>query len=82
MLVLEAGPGSIKKHHNFLLHDGTHVQRVIREYTAYFNQERPHQGIRLLSAKIKANQRAAYLESDPGWNNPCLNFSKGWRITK
>jgi len=28
-----------------LLHDGKHVQRVVREYTAYYNQERPHQGI-------------------------------------
>ena len=28
-----------------LFHDGKHVQRVVREYTAYYNQERPHQGI-------------------------------------
>ncbi len=24
---------------------GKHLQRVLKEYTAYFNQERPHQGI-------------------------------------
>jgi putative transposase len=28
-----------------LFHDGRHVQRVVSEYIAYFNQERPHQGI-------------------------------------
>ena len=28
-----------------LFQDGKHVQRVVREYTAYYNQERPHQGI-------------------------------------
>lgn len=28
-----------------LFHDGKHVQRVVREYAAYYNQERPHQGI-------------------------------------
>jgi transposase InsO family protein len=28
-----------------LFHDGKHVQRVVREYTAYYNQERPYQGI-------------------------------------
>ena len=30
---------------HILFHDGRHVQRVVREYIAYFNQERPHQGI-------------------------------------
>ncbi len=28
-----------------LIQDGKHLQRVVREYTRYFNQERPHQGI-------------------------------------
>ena len=28
-----------------LFHDGRHVQRVVREYIAYYNQDRPHQGI-------------------------------------
>jgi hypothetical protein len=28
-----------------LFHDGKQVQRVVREYTAYYNRERPHQGI-------------------------------------
>ena len=30
---------------HILFHDGRHVQRVVREYIAYFDQERPHQGI-------------------------------------
>ena len=30
---------------HILFHDGKHVQRVVREYMAYYNQERPHQGI-------------------------------------
>jgi hypothetical protein len=30
--------------HTLILHD-KHLQRVVKEYTAYFNQERPHQGI-------------------------------------
>ena len=30
---------------HILIHDDTHLQRVVTEYTAYFNQERPHQGI-------------------------------------
>jgi hypothetical protein len=28
-----------------LIHEGRHLERVVKEYTAYFNQERPHQGI-------------------------------------
>jgi putative transposase len=28
-----------------LVHDGKHLQRVVKEYAAYFNQERLHQGI-------------------------------------
>jgi putative transposase len=28
-----------------LFYDGKHVQRIIREYIAYYNRERPHQGI-------------------------------------
>jgi transposase InsO family protein len=30
---------------HILFYDGRHVQRVVREYIAYFNQERPHQGL-------------------------------------
>ena len=30
---------------HILFQDGRHVQRVVREYIAYFNQERPHQGL-------------------------------------
>jgi len=30
---------------HILIHDDKHLQRVVTEYTAYFNQERPHQGI-------------------------------------
>ena len=30
---------------HILIHDDQHLERVVKEYTAYFNQERPHQGI-------------------------------------
>jgi putative transposase len=30
---------------HILIHDDKHLRRVFTEYTAYFNQERPHQGI-------------------------------------
>jgi len=30
---------------HILIHDDKHLQRVVKEYTAYFTQERPHQGI-------------------------------------
>ncbi len=28
-----------------LIHQSKYLQRVVKEYTAYFNLERPHQGI-------------------------------------
>lgn len=30
---------------HILVHDDKHLERVVKEYTAYFNQERPHQGL-------------------------------------
>jgi len=30
---------------HILIHDDKHLPRVVTEYTAYFNQERPQQGI-------------------------------------
>jgi len=30
---------------HILIHDDKHLERVVKEYTIYFNQERPHQGI-------------------------------------
>jgi putative transposase len=39
--------GSLKRDcldHTLILHR-KHLKRVVKEYTAYFNQERPHQGI-------------------------------------
>ena len=30
---------------HILIHDDKLLQRVVTEYTSYFNQERPHQGI-------------------------------------
>ena len=30
---------------HILIHDDQHLEKVVKEYTAYFNQERPHQGI-------------------------------------
>jgi hypothetical protein len=45
--ICERFMGSLRREcldHTLVLH-GKHLQRVIKEYTAYFNQERPHQGI-------------------------------------
>jgi transposase InsO family protein len=30
---------------HILIHDDKHLRRVVTDYAAYFNQERPHQGI-------------------------------------
>jgi len=30
---------------HMLIYDGKYLQRLVQEYTAYYNQERPHQGI-------------------------------------
>jgi len=30
---------------HILIHDDKHLRRVVTEYAAYFNQQRPHQGI-------------------------------------
>jgi putative transposase len=30
---------------HILIQHGQHLQRVVQEYGAYFNQDRPHQGI-------------------------------------
>jgi hypothetical protein len=35
----------VVKENHILIHDDTIFERVAKEYTAYFNQERPHQGI-------------------------------------
>ena len=45
--ICERFMGSLRREclDHVLFHDGKHVQRVVREYTAYYNQERPHQGI-------------------------------------
>jgi len=45
--ICERFMGSLRREclDHILFHDGKHVQRVVREYTAYYNQERPHQGI-------------------------------------
>jgi transposase InsO family protein len=45
--ICERFMGSLRREcfdHTLILH-GKHLQRVVKEYTAYFNQERPHQGI-------------------------------------
>ena len=57
---------------HILFQDGRHVQRVVREHIAYFNQERPHQGLgqqSLRSARVKANRWTHQNQGDP------------WRIT-
>ena len=45
--VCERFMGSLRREcmDHILIHDDKHLQRVVTEYTAYFNQERPHQGI-------------------------------------
>ena len=46
--VCERYMGSLRReclNHTLILND-RHLMRVVREYTNYFNQERPHQGIR------------------------------------
>ncbi len=45
--VCERFVGSLRREcmDHILIHDDKHLRRVTKEYTAYFNQERPHQGI-------------------------------------
>jgi putative transposase len=45
--VCERFMGSLRREclDHVLIHDDKHLLRVAKEYTAYFNQERPHQGI-------------------------------------
>jgi putative transposase len=45
--VCERFMGSLRREglDHMLIHDDKHLERVVKEYTAYFNQERPHQGI-------------------------------------
>jgi len=45
--VCERFMGSLRREclDHILIHDDTHLLRVAKEYTSYFNQERPHQGI-------------------------------------
>ena len=45
--VCERFIGSLRREclDHILIRDDQHLERVIKEYTSYFNQERPHQGI-------------------------------------
>ncbi len=45
--ICERFMGSLRREcmDHILIHDDKHLRRVFTEYTAYFNQERPHQGI-------------------------------------
>jgi putative transposase len=45
--VCERFMGSLRREclDHILLHDDRHLERVTKEYTSYFNQEQPHQGI-------------------------------------
>ena len=45
--ICERFMGSLRREclDHVLFHDGKHVQRVVKEYTVYYNQARPHQGI-------------------------------------
>jgi transposase InsO family protein len=45
--VCERFMGSLRREclDHILIHDDRHLERVTKEYTGYFNEERPHQGI-------------------------------------
>jgi len=45
--ICERFMGSLRREclDHMLIQDGKQLQRVVQEYTAYYNQERPHQGI-------------------------------------
>ena len=45
--ICERFMGSLRREclDHILIHEGRHLERVLTEYTAYFNHERPHQGI-------------------------------------
>jgi transposase InsO family protein len=45
--VCERFMGSLRREcmDHILIHDDKHLRQVVNAYTAYFNQERPHQGI-------------------------------------
>ena len=45
--ICERFMGSLRREcmDHILIHDDKHLERVVKEYTTYFNQERPHQGI-------------------------------------
>ena len=45
--ICERFMGSLRREclDHILIYHGRHLERVVQEYTAYFNQERPHQGI-------------------------------------
>jgi transposase InsO family protein len=45
--ICERFMGSLRREclDHILIHEGRHLERVVKEYATYFNQERPHQGI-------------------------------------
>ena len=45
--ICERFMGSLRREclDHILIHEGRQLERVVTEYTAYFNQERPHQGM-------------------------------------
>jgi putative transposase len=45
--ICERFMGSLRREclDHILIHEGRHLERVVKEYTAHFNQDRPHQGI-------------------------------------
>ena len=45
--ICERFMGSLRRERldHILIHNDSHLARVIKEYTIYFNQDRPHQGI-------------------------------------
>ena len=45
--ICERFMGSLRREclDHILIHGGRHLERVVKEYTAHYNQDRPHQGI-------------------------------------
>jgi putative transposase len=45
--ICERFMGSLRREclDHILLHEGRNLERVVKEYTAHFNKDRPHQGI-------------------------------------
>lgn len=62
---MRALPGSVRREYldHFLVLGEAHLRRVFREYVAYFNGARPHQGVR---QRIPNSAEASVLSPETG----------------